>query len=84
MPSDSPGTPGRRQQMPRTTRSIRAPAADAAYSSSINLASTIEFIFIVMRAARMRLPADQRLQRRAEVHGRDDAAGRSRLRGCTR
>ena len=28
--SDSPGTPGRRQQMPRTTSSTRAPASEAA------------------------------------------------------
>ena len=27
--SDMPGTPGRRQQMPRTTRSIDTPACDA-------------------------------------------------------
>ena len=27
--SDSPGTPGRRQQMPRTTRSIFTPACEA-------------------------------------------------------
>ena len=28
--SDKPGTPGRRQQMPRTTARMRTPAADAA------------------------------------------------------
>ena len=28
--SESPGTPGRRQQMPRTTRSMETPAAEAA------------------------------------------------------
>ncbi len=27
--SDKPGTPGRRQQMPRTTRSIGTPALEA-------------------------------------------------------
>ncbi len=30
MPSESPGTPGRRQQMPRTIRSMRTPACEAA------------------------------------------------------
>ena len=43
--SDNPGTPGRRQQMPRTMRSICTPACDAAYSSSMSSASTRLFIF---------------------------------------
>src|SRR6476660_3317677 len=47
--SESPGTPGRRQQMPRTRRSIGVPAADAAYSSSMASGSTNAFIFITMR-----------------------------------
>ena len=46
--SDRPGTPARKQQMLRTIRSIRAPACDAAYSSSIISESTIAFIFIAM------------------------------------
>ena len=47
--SDNPGTPGRRQQMPRTTRSISTPACDAAYNRSIDSGSTRLFIFMVMR-----------------------------------
>ena len=43
------GTPGRRQQMPRTIRSISVPARDASYSASIISASTRLFIFITMR-----------------------------------
>ena len=45
----NPGTPGRRQQMPRTIRSIWTPAWDAAYSSSMSSASTRLFIFRMMR-----------------------------------
>ena len=37
-----PGTPGRRQQMPRTTRSTCTPAIEAAYSRSIICGSTSE------------------------------------------
>src|SRR3546814_2306432 len=33
--SDTPGTPGRRQQMPRTTRSICTPAWEARYRFSM-------------------------------------------------
>ena len=43
--SDSPGTPGRRQQMPRTTSSIDTPACEASYSASMISGSTSEFIF---------------------------------------
>ena len=47
----TPSTPGRRQQMPRTFRSIGTPACDARYSASIERWSTSEFIFIAMRAS---------------------------------
>ena len=52
MRSESPGTPGRRQQMPRTMRSISTPAWLAAYSSSISAGSTRLFILAMMRAGR--------------------------------
>ncbi len=42
--SDSPGTPGRRQQMPRTTRSMLTPACEARYSRSMIAGSTSAFI----------------------------------------
>ena len=44
--SESPGMPGRRQQMPRTTSSIDTPACEASYSASMTSGSTSEFIFI--------------------------------------
>ena len=54
--SDSPGTPGRRQQMPRTTPITFTPAREASYSRSISFSSTSEFIFSQMprRLAGMR------------------------------
>ena len=48
--SESPGMPGRRQQMPRTTSSIETPACDASYSASMMSGSTSEFIFIQIAA----------------------------------
>src|SRR5712692_9639558 len=50
--SDSPSTSGRRQQMPRTIRSILTPAVLAAYSSSIRRRSTRPFIFAMIRPGR--------------------------------
>ena len=50
--SERPGTPGRRQQMPRTTRSISTPARLASYSASMISPSTSEFIFIQIAAGR--------------------------------
>ena len=47
--SDSPGTPGRSAQMPRTTRSIGTPARLASYSASMSSSST-------MLLALMRMP----------------------------
>ena len=49
--SDRPGTPGRRQQMLRTTRSTCTPACDASYSDSITGRSTRPFIFSTIRPA---------------------------------
>jgi hypothetical protein len=48
--SDSPGTPGRSMQTPRTIRSISTPACEASYSASITSGSTSEFILATMRA----------------------------------
>ena len=50
----TPATPGLRQQMPRTLRSIGTPAWEARYSASMQRWSTSEFIFMRMRAC---LPA---------------------------
>ena len=47
--SESPGTPARTPQMPRTTMSIRVPAALAAYSASMTSGSCTAFSFSVMR-----------------------------------
>ena len=49
--SEIPGTPGRRQQIPRTLRSTRTPAREASYSARMHPASTSEFIFSAIRAA---------------------------------
>ena len=46
--SDRPGTPGRRQQMPRTTAMIFTPAREARYSASISVSSTSELSFSQM------------------------------------
>ena len=53
MCSLKPGTPGRRQQMPRTTRSICTPALEAAY--------------VALERLRDVLAASQVFQRRLEV-----------------
>src|SRR5712691_1358135 len=42
MLSDIPGTPGRRQQIPRTTRSMLTPACEALYNRSMMAGSTSE------------------------------------------
>src|SRR3989454_1075622 len=52
MVSETPGSPGRRQQMPRTTSSIATPPCDARYSASMTDGSTSAFIFTMIRAAR--------------------------------
>ena len=57
MPSDTPGTPGTRQQMPRTLRSTGTPACAARYSARMQRRSTSAFIFIAMRASRPSLCA---------------------------
>src|SRR3546814_3771481 len=49
---DMPSTPGRRQQMPRTTKSISTPASLASYSFSMIAGSTSEFIFAQIEAGR--------------------------------
>ena len=49
-----PGTPGRRAQAPRTIRSIRTPACEAAYSARMMRGSLIALILAMMRAG---LPA---------------------------
>ena len=48
--SDSPGTPGRRQQMPRTTSSMRTPRWLARYRASMMAGSTSEFSLTQMAA----------------------------------
>ena len=48
--SDRPGTPGRRQQMPRTTKSIRTPHWLARYRASMIAGSTRAFSFTQMAA----------------------------------
>ena len=48
--SDSPVTPGRSAQAPRTMRSIVTPACEAAYSARITASSVSAFILALMRA----------------------------------
>ena len=48
----TPGIPTRRQQIPRTIRSIFTPLADASYSAAIMPGSQREFIFATIRASR--------------------------------
>src|SRR5918997_1410430 len=48
--SESPGIPGRRQQVPRTIRSMRTPARAALYKASMTVGSTSAFILTMMRA----------------------------------
>ena len=43
--SETPGSPGRRQQIPRTHRVIGVPACDARYSAWITPVSTSAFSF---------------------------------------
>ena len=47
--SDTPSTPGRRQQIPRMLRSTCTPACEARYSALMHARSTSEFIFSAMR-----------------------------------
>ena len=47
----TPGIPTRRQQIPRTIRSIFTPLADASYSAAIMPGSQREFIFATIRAS---------------------------------
>ncbi len=49
--SEIPSTPGRRQQIPRTLRSIRTPACEASYSAWMQRVSTSAFIFSAIRAS---------------------------------
>ena len=49
MLSVSPGMPGRMQQMPRTTMSVRTPAREASRSFSMMSMSVSEFILNLMR-----------------------------------
>ncbi len=49
--SESPGTPGRRQQTPRTERSTRTPACEAAYRPSMTSGSVSPFTLMVIRPA---------------------------------
>ena len=75
--SEMPGSPGRRQQMPRITRSIGTPAWLASYSASIVSRSTSELSLAKIRAV---LPARARsacslissIVRRVQVGRRDD------------
>ena len=52
--SDNPWTPGRRQHMPRTTKSTPTPPCETRKSEPIMRASTREFIFAQIPAG---LPA---------------------------
>src|SRR5437773_327554 len=65
--SETPGSPGRRQQIPRTIKWMGTPPWDARYRASITEGSTSAFILTTIRAARpahhqpglaMRLQAD--------------------------
>jgi microcompartment protein CcmK/EutM len=47
--SDSPGTPGRSAQTPRTIRSIFTPACEASYRALMTSGSSSEFILAMMR-----------------------------------
>ena len=49
--SVSPGTPGLRQQMPRTKRLISVPALEAAINADITTGSFMELTFSQMRPA---------------------------------
>src|SRR6266851_1866923 len=53
MVSEMPGSPGRRQQMPRITSSMGTPAWEARYNASMTEGSTSAFILTMMRAARL-------------------------------
>ena len=74
MLSDTPGTPGRSAQMPRTIRSICTPAREASYSASITCGSVSAFIRATMRPALARARAasraDQLQQARVQREGR--------------
>ena len=48
----TPGTPGRKQQIPRTMRSMLTPAWDASYSARMMAGSTSAFILATMLAGR--------------------------------
>ena len=50
MLSETPGTPGRRVQAPRTTRSMETPACDAAYNARTTRGSFNAFIRAMIRA----------------------------------
>jgi len=52
MRSLTSGSPGRRQQIPRTIKSMSTPARDARYNAAMTSASVIAFIFATMRAGR--------------------------------
>ena len=47
-----PGRPGRRQQIPRTIRSIGTPAWEASYRAEMMSGSTSAFILAMIRAGR--------------------------------
>ena len=59
-----PSTPGRSEQIPRTTTSIWAPSCDAAYSSSMIAASVSAFIFSLILAV---LPGGRRGADRSDL-----------------
>ena len=72
MRSLTPGMPGRRQQMPRTIKSMRTPACDARYNSWMMPVSVMLLILKTIAAGRpagrgMRaLAADELVQPPAE------------------
>ena len=72
-----PGTPGARQQKPRTIRSIGTPACEARDSSAHISGSSSWFIFATIRAGRpasviLDLALDQLDELGAHVHRRDE------------
>ena len=66
--SETPGTPGRSAQIPRTLISTSTPACEARYSARIEGASSSEFIFRRIRAGRRgRVRLDRPLDLRRAV-----------------
>ncbi len=78
--SDSPGTPGRRQQRPRTTRSTETPACDARYRASITpgIGETVRLDDDPAVGSGPPFGVDGRHQSRPHGQGRDHESPESR------